>query len=76
MWLVIPVFVLFICYIGQLSIIEELFNFYSEVCPTTGAQITYCEHWVLIVQQLRDRQKEGDVLSILSKLYQTLNTDK
>lgn len=61
---------------SQLSIIEELFNFYSEVCPTTGAQVAYCEHWVLIVQQLRDRQKEGDVLSILSKLYQTLNTDK
>ncbi|XP_075065723.1 SH3 domain and tetratricopeptide repeat-containing protein 2 [Mixophyes fleayi] len=61
---------------SQLSIIEELFHFYSEVCPATGVQITYCEHWVHLAQLLRDRQMEGDVLSTLSQLYQTLNTAK
>ncbi|XP_068133238.1 SH3 domain and tetratricopeptide repeat-containing protein 2 isoform X2 [Hyperolius riggenbachi] len=61
---------------SQLIIIEELSHFYSEVCPATGSQIAYCEHWLHLVQLLRDRPKEGDVLSTLSQLYQTLNTDK
>ncbi|XP_077121887.1 SH3 domain and tetratricopeptide repeat-containing protein 2 isoform X2 [Ranitomeya variabilis] len=61
---------------SQLSVIEELSSFYSEVCPTTGAHITYCEHWVHLLHVLKDRQKEGDVLSTLSRLYQTLNTAK
>ncbi|KAM9311597.1 SH3 domain and tetratricopeptide repeat-containing protein 2 [Gastrophryne carolinensis] len=61
---------------SQLSIVEELSHFYSEVCPVIDARITYCEHWVHLVQLLKDRQKEGDMLSILSHLYQSLNTDK
>ncbi|XP_066447392.1 SH3 domain and tetratricopeptide repeat-containing protein 2 isoform X5 [Eleutherodactylus coqui] len=61
---------------GQLSVIEELSKFYSEVSPTIGAHITYCEHWVHLLQLLKDRQKEGDVLTTLSRLYQTLNTAK
>ncbi|XP_053573091.1 SH3 domain and tetratricopeptide repeat-containing protein 2 isoform X3 [Bombina bombina] len=61
---------------GQLNIIEELCSFYSKVSPETGSHITYCEHWVQLAQKLKDRDKEGQLLSTLSQLYQTLNTAK
>uniref|UniRef100_A0A8C5PCL5 SH3 domain and tetratricopeptide repeats 2 n=1 Tax=Leptobrachium leishanense TaxID=445787 RepID=A0A8C5PCL5_9ANUR len=61
---------------GQLRITEELCNFYSNVSPSTGAHIAYCEHRVQLVQKLRDRMKEGELLGTLSRLYQALNTDK
>ncbi|XP_075457090.1 SH3 domain and tetratricopeptide repeat-containing protein 2 isoform X4 [Ascaphus truei] len=61
---------------SQLKITEELCHFYSKVSPATGAHITYCEHGVRLVQLLKDRQKEGELLNTLSQLYQTLNTAK
>ncbi|XP_041442137.1 SH3 domain and tetratricopeptide repeat-containing protein 2 isoform X2 [Xenopus laevis] len=61
---------------SQLSIIEELCNFYSKVCPVTATHIIYCEHWMYLVQLLKDKRKEGELLSTLSQLYQTLNTAK
>ncbi|XP_063303415.1 SH3 domain and tetratricopeptide repeat-containing protein 2 isoform X2 [Pelobates fuscus] len=61
---------------SQLRITEELCNFYSNVSLSTGAHIAYCEHWVQLVQQLRDRKKEGELLGSLSLLYQALNTDR
>ncbi|KAM4675989.1 SH3 domain and tetratricopeptide repeat-containing protein 2 [Discoglossus pictus] len=61
---------------SQLRIIEELCNFHNTVSPDTGSHITYCEHWVHLIQQLKDREKEGQLLNTLSHLYQSLNTDK
>ncbi|KAM4748073.1 SH3 domain and tetratricopeptide repeat-containing protein 2 [Rhinophrynus dorsalis] len=60
----------------QLRITEELCHFYSKVFIDTEAHITYCEHWIHLVQLLKDKPKEGELLSTLSHLYQSLNTNK
>ncbi|KAM8972036.1 SH3 domain and tetratricopeptide repeat-containing protein 2 [Pelodytes ibericus] len=61
---------------SQLSITEELCSLYSNVSSATGTHIAYCEHWVHLVQLLKDREKEGELLAKLSLLYQALNTDR
>ncbi|XP_053318314.1 SH3 domain and tetratricopeptide repeat-containing protein 2 isoform X2 [Spea bombifrons] len=59
---------------SQLKITKELCNFYNNVSPATGAHIAYCEHLVHLVQLLKDRKKEEELLGTLSQLYQSLNT--
>ncbi|XP_044310247.1 SH3 domain and tetratricopeptide repeat-containing protein 2 isoform X2 [Varanus komodoensis] len=60
--------------LGQLHVTESLCHFHSKVCPNTGACIIYHEHQVRLVQQLQDRAMEGQVLQVLSQLYQSLHT--
>ncbi|KAG8439268.1 hypothetical protein GDO86_005475 [Hymenochirus boettgeri] len=61
---------------SQLKIVEELCIYYSKVSPNIAAHIIYCERWIYLVQLLKDKQKEGELLNTLSQLYQTLNTAK
>ncbi|XP_062976667.1 SH3 domain and tetratricopeptide repeat-containing protein 2 isoform X2 [Elgaria multicarinata webbii] len=62
--------------LGQLRVTESLCHFYSKVHPNTGACIIYHEHQVLLAQQLQDREMEGQVLQVLSQLYQSLHTSR
>ncbi|XP_029439334.1 SH3 domain and tetratricopeptide repeat-containing protein 2 isoform X2 [Rhinatrema bivittatum] len=61
---------------SQLQVTEELCHFYSKVSANSGACIIYYEHWLSLVQRLKDREKEEKLLQILSQLYQALNTAK
>ncbi|XP_030066831.1 SH3 domain and tetratricopeptide repeat-containing protein 2 isoform X2 [Microcaecilia unicolor] len=61
---------------SQLKVTEELCHFYSNVSVSTGACIIYYEHRLSLVQRLKDREEEEEVLETLSRLYQALNTAK
>lgn len=59
---------------SQLHVTEALCHFYSQVCPSPQACITYHEHRVSLAQKLQDRELEGNVRQTLSQLYQALGT--
>ncbi|XP_024432725.2 SH3 domain and tetratricopeptide repeat-containing protein 2 isoform X4 [Desmodus rotundus] len=59
---------------SQLQVTKSLCHFYSSVSPNPEACITYHEHWLMLVQQLRDREMEGQLLESLGQLYRNLNT--
>ncbi|XP_015731834.1 SH3 domain and tetratricopeptide repeat-containing protein 2 isoform X3 [Coturnix japonica] len=59
---------------SQLHVTEALCHFYSQVCPSLQACITYHEHRVSLAQKLQDRELEGNVRQTLSQLYQALGT--
>ncbi|OXB58010.1 hypothetical protein ASZ78_013283 [Callipepla squamata] len=59
---------------SQLCVTEALCHFYSQVCPSLQACITYHEHRVSLAQKLQDRELEGNVWQTLSQLYQALGT--
>ncbi|XP_045407375.1 SH3 domain and tetratricopeptide repeat-containing protein 2 [Lemur catta] len=59
---------------SQLQVTKSLCHFYSSVSPDPEACITYHEHWLALVQQLRDREMEGRLLASLGQLYRNLNT--
>ncbi|KAJ6668002.1 hypothetical protein lerEdw1_016323 [Lerista edwardsae] len=61
---------------SQLRVMESLCHFYSQVYPDIGACIIYHEHQVLLAQQLQDREMEGQLLQVLSQLYQSLHTTR
>ncbi|XP_066473302.1 SH3 domain and tetratricopeptide repeat-containing protein 2 isoform X2 [Tiliqua scincoides] len=62
--------------ISQLHVTESLCHFYSQVYQDIGACIIYHEHQVLLAQQLQDREMEGQLLRVLSQLYQSLHTTR
>lgn len=66
----------FLYHAGQLRVMESLCHFYSQVYPDIGACIIYHEHQVLLAQQLQDREMEGQLLQVLSQLYQSLHTTR
>uniref|UniRef100_A0A8C3PXP2 SH3 domain and tetratricopeptide repeats 2 n=1 Tax=Chrysolophus pictus TaxID=9089 RepID=A0A8C3PXP2_CHRPC len=59
---------------SQLHVTEALCHFYSQVCPSLQACITYHEHRVSLAQKLQDRELEGNVQQTLSQLYRSLGT--
>ncbi|KAL2779200.1 SH3 domain and tetratricopeptide repeat-containing protein 2 [Daubentonia madagascariensis] len=59
---------------SQLQVTKSLCHFYSSVSPNPEACITYHEHWLVLAQQLRDREMEGRLLASLGQLYRNLNT--
>lgn len=61
---------------GQLLVTESLCHFYSQVYPDIAASIVYHEHHVLLAQQLQDREMEGQLLQVLSHLYQSVHTTR
>nr|XP_033783069.1 SH3 domain and tetratricopeptide repeat-containing protein 2 isoform X2 [Geotrypetes seraphini] len=61
---------------SQLKVTEELCHFYRNVLVNTRACIIYHEHRLSLVQKLKDREEEEELLETLSELYQALNTAK
>uniref|UniRef100_A0A8C6RJG5 SH3 domain and tetratricopeptide repeats 2 n=2 Tax=Nannospalax galili TaxID=1026970 RepID=A0A8C6RJG5_NANGA len=59
---------------SQLQVTKSLCHFYSSVSPNPEACITYHEHWLVLAQQLRDREMEGRLLESLGQLYRNLST--
>ncbi|XP_077780588.1 SH3 domain and tetratricopeptide repeat-containing protein 2 isoform X7 [Podarcis muralis] len=61
---------------SQLQVTESICHFYRKVQPNTGACIIYHEHQLFLAQQLQDKEMEGQLLQVLSQLYQSLQTTR